>query len=44
MWYKARLVIKGYVQCEGINYDETFAPVTMLKTIQVLLVLAAYYN
>jgi len=24
--YKARLVIKGYKQVEGVNFDETYAP------------------
>src|SRR3954447_1974360 len=35
--YKAQLVIQGYEQCEGIDYEETFILVTMLKTIRVLL-------
>ena len=35
--YKARLVVKGYHQCYGIDYDETFLPVAMLKSIQIML-------
>jgi len=30
--YKARLVIKGYEPKEGISYDETYAPVSMMAT------------
>ena len=33
---KARLVAQGYNQEEGINFDETFAPVARLESIRIL--------
>ena len=42
--YKAHLVAKGYTQIEGLNYTDTFAPVTKFTTIRSLLVLAAQHN
>ena len=42
--YKARLVAKGYRQRYGIDYDETFSPVVMLKSIRIMLALAAHFD
>ena len=42
--YKARLVTKCYKQREVFNFDETFFPIAMLKSIRILLAVAAYYD
>ena len=35
---------KGFKQTHSIDYDETFLPVVMIKSIRILLVIAAYYD
>ena len=42
--YKERLVAKGYTQKECIDYEETFSPVAMLKSIHILLSIAAHLD
>jgi hypothetical protein len=42
--YKARLVAKGFRQIQGVDYDETFSPVAMLNSIQILLAIVAYFD
>ena len=39
---KARLMAEGYSQMEGVDYDETFAPVTRMESIRILLALARH--
>ncbi|KAI5323986.1 hypothetical protein L3X38_033059 [Prunus dulcis] len=42
--YKARLIAKGYRQRERIDYEETFTPIAMIKSIRILLAIATYYD
>ncbi|XP_049410489.1 uncharacterized protein LOC125873645 [Solanum stenotomum] len=42
--FKDRLVAKGFTQKEGINYQEKFSSVAMLKSVRILLSIAAHYN
>lgn len=39
--YKARFVVKGFLQEYGVNYRDTYAPVTRAVSIRVILALAA---
>ena len=41
---KSRLVAQGYTQVEGIDFDESFAPVARLESIRILLSIACIMN
>ncbi|GKB91898.1 putative ribonuclease H-like domain-containing protein [Tanacetum coccineum] len=41
---KARLVARGYRQEEGINFEESFAPVARLDAIRIFLAYVAHMN
>ena len=40
--YKARLVAKGFSQVQGVDYDETFSPVAMLKSVRIMLAIVEF--
>ena len=35
---------KGYYQRQGIDYDKTFSPIAMLKSIRILLAIVAHHD
>lgn len=38
--YKARLVVRGFTQCYGVNYYETFSPVVTFSSIRAILAIS----
>ena len=42
--YKARLVAKGFSQVQVVDYDEIFSPVAMLKSVRIMLAIAAFFD
>ena len=42
--YKARLVIKGYKQTEGLDYFNTYFPVTRINSTRMVLAITALRN
>ncbi|KAL0319632.1 UNVERIFIED_CONTAM: Retrovirus-related Pol polyprotein from transposon TNT 1-94 [Sesamum radiatum] len=42
--FKARLVVKGYTQRLGVDFQENYSPVAMAKSIRIVLAIAAWYD
>ncbi|GJT50518.1 retrotransposon protein, putative, ty1-copia subclass [Tanacetum coccineum] len=42
--YKARLVAKGYTQTYEIDYEETLSPIAKIKSIRIMLAIAAFHD
>jgi hypothetical protein len=41
---KARLIVQGYTQVKGLNFGETYALVTILEAVRILLAYACAHN
>ena len=41
---KARLMAKGYAQTYGVNYSDTFSPITTMTSVRLSISLATTYN
>ena len=42
--YKARIVAKGFWQVQGVDYDEIFSLIAMLKFVRIMLAIATFYE
>jgi hypothetical protein len=42
--HKARLIAKGYVQRQGVDFEEVFAPVARMESVRVMLAVVAHHG
>ena len=42
--YKARFVVKVYKQKEGVDYFDTYSPITRITSIRMLMAIAVLHN
>ena len=42
--YKTRLVAKGFTQREGIDYNETFSPLSLKDSFRIIIALVAHFD
>ena len=42
--YKARLVEEGFDKVQGVDYDEIFSLVAVLKSVRIMLAVATFYE
>ena len=43
-WYKAWLVTKGYIQEEGIDYEDTFSSVVRITLVRFILAIVVHMD
>ena len=42
--YKARIFAKGFQQVQGVDYNESFSLIAMLKSVRIMLAIATFYE